>query len=55
MKVGQEIRKLQWCEYIKNGLHGRRHILGFVTSHSPNKIYKNLLSMDLKEYFATVF
>ena len=36
IKIGWEIRKLQWFEYIQNGRHGCRHIWGLVTSHSPN-------------------
>ena len=28
-------------------------ILGFVTSYSPNKMYKNLIIMGLLEYFCT--
>ena len=54
-KIGQEIRKLQWFEYFQNGPHGCRYILGFVTSYSPNKVYKYLIIMGLQEYIATVF
>ena len=55
IKIGQEIRKLQWFEYFQNGRHGCHHILGFVMSYSTHKIYRNLIIMGLQEYFDTVF
>ena len=53
IKICREIRKLQRFEYIKNSRHGCRHILGFMTSYSPNKIYKNLIIMGFQVYFET--
>ena len=55
IKIGLEIGKLQWFEYIQNDWHECCHILGFVMSYSPNKIYKNLIIMGFQEYFVTAF